>query len=421
MPQSTTITDSTSGASILWCYIASGTCTPATAYSGSIYIDPATIETICANATATGYSQSATACNTYTNGTTTAASPTASPAPGTYSGTQTVTLSTATVGANIYYTLDGSTPDYTSALYTGPITVSSTKTIKAIAGVIGGQQSNYQTSVTAWKKPDCQSPGTANCTSDDPGGTGVPSANSNPQGSPTGLITSGCVNMGTTCMQLTQTPAVSEQTNVLWAHTGLTCDHCTWFVSDARVFYPTSNAAGVSAYEHDQQDFDKTDDYNMQFGMQCKTCDTTSPNWQIGGTTNTSWISTGITQEFAQNTWHHIVKEDHWNLSELTSKPCSSGSTDFPCLYYTKLILDGTSYDLQDASMCPSKPTGSGTGCTITADYLENGFGSNVSDQWQLDGFPKSSPFSLGAIVDEATFTAYFTPSVEADFAYIIN
>ena len=68
MPQNTTITDATSGASIFWCYIAAGTCTPATPYAGSIYMDPATSLVICANATAPGYTQSSAVCGTYTAG-----------------------------------------------------------------------------------------------------------------------------------------------------------------------------------------------------------------------------------------------------------------------------------------------------------------------------------------------------------------
>ncbi len=105
MPTSTTITDSTSGASILWCYIASGTCTPATAYTAAIYLDPASAETICANATASGYSASSTVCNTYTNSGFQTAQVTGSGTTGTvpvFTGTSTVGNSPITVsGSNV--------------------------------------------------------------------------------------------------------------------------------------------------------------------------------------------------------------------------------------------------------------------------------------------------------------------------------
>ncbi len=52
---------------------------------------------------------------------------------GTYTSIQTITISTATVGAEIRYTTDGSSPTHDSALYTGPITLNASKTIKAIA------------------------------------------------------------------------------------------------------------------------------------------------------------------------------------------------------------------------------------------------------------------------------------------------
>lgn len=57
---------------------------------------------------------------------------TADPAPGVYTDTQTVTLSTATADAAIYYTTDGTDPTSASTLYTGPITVDDTMLIKAI-------------------------------------------------------------------------------------------------------------------------------------------------------------------------------------------------------------------------------------------------------------------------------------------------
>jgi poly(beta-D-mannuronate) lyase len=62
------------------------------------------------------------------------AAPTFNPPAGTYSGPQSVTISTTTAGASIHYTTDGSTPTpSTGTPYTGPVTISSSLTLKAIA------------------------------------------------------------------------------------------------------------------------------------------------------------------------------------------------------------------------------------------------------------------------------------------------
>lgn len=71
----------------------------------------------------------------------TVVSPVFSPAAGGYGPTQSVTLSSGTPGAMIYYTTDGSTPTTSSTLYTGAISVSSTETIKAIAVTTGTHNS----------------------------------------------------------------------------------------------------------------------------------------------------------------------------------------------------------------------------------------------------------------------------------------
>jgi hypothetical protein len=66
----------------------------------------------------------------------TVAAPTASPAAGAVEPGATVTLSTETEGAAIYYTTDGTTPTAESTLYSGPVSLSSLTlpvTIKAVA------------------------------------------------------------------------------------------------------------------------------------------------------------------------------------------------------------------------------------------------------------------------------------------------
>ena len=63
----------------------------------------------------------------------TCATPVASPAAGTFDTSTSVTLTTATSGADIYYTVDGSTPTSSSTKYSTAISLSATTTIKAIA------------------------------------------------------------------------------------------------------------------------------------------------------------------------------------------------------------------------------------------------------------------------------------------------
>lgn len=57
----------------------------------------------------------------------------ATPSFGTLSSGSTITLVTATSGATIYYTLDGSEPSDTSTVYSGPISITESVTLRAIA------------------------------------------------------------------------------------------------------------------------------------------------------------------------------------------------------------------------------------------------------------------------------------------------
>ncbi|MDR3559044.1 MAG: chitobiase/beta-hexosaminidase C-terminal domain-containing protein, partial [Candidatus Pacebacteria bacterium] len=71
--------------------------------------------------------------HTFTTSITMVATPVADPAGDTYSSTQSVNLSSATNGATIHYTVDGTDPSASSPVYSSAIGVSYSLTIKAIA------------------------------------------------------------------------------------------------------------------------------------------------------------------------------------------------------------------------------------------------------------------------------------------------
>jgi hypothetical protein len=134
--QTVTVSTTTAGASIR--YTTDGATPSETA--GTLYSGPITvgnITTVTAIAYLSGENDSAVTSAVYTI-TGTVASPSFTPAAGTYPSAQTVAVSTTTAGASIRYTTDGSAPSETAGtLYSGPITVSNTTTIKAIAYISG--------------------------------------------------------------------------------------------------------------------------------------------------------------------------------------------------------------------------------------------------------------------------------------------
>jgi hypothetical protein len=136
--QTVSISDVTSGAAIYFTTNGSTPTTGSTKYSAAITVS--STEVVQAIAVASGYNSSAAAVAAYIinlPGTAVAATPTFSVATGNYTTVQTVKISDTTAGATIYYTTDGTTPTANSNLADGPITVSSTETIQAIAVASG--------------------------------------------------------------------------------------------------------------------------------------------------------------------------------------------------------------------------------------------------------------------------------------------
>ena len=141
--QPVTISDATSGA-VLYC-TTDGT-TPTS--SSPKCSQPTTVfqtEFLQAIAVAPGKAASAVASAGYVISLKAAPTPTFNPTGGTYPGAQQVTISDSLSGANIYYTLDGSTPTANSTLYTGPVTISQSSTLNAVAIATGYANSGVAT------------------------------------------------------------------------------------------------------------------------------------------------------------------------------------------------------------------------------------------------------------------------------------
>lgn len=95
------------------------------------------------------YSPATSAVYQFTGSSTTAVAPAFTPPAGAYSTGQTVSLSSATPGARIYYTLTGSSPTVKSTVYVSPIPVDSSMTVSAIAIAPGFTNSSVSTAAYA--------------------------------------------------------------------------------------------------------------------------------------------------------------------------------------------------------------------------------------------------------------------------------
>ncbi len=152
--QSVSITTSSSGASIN--YTSDGTTPTEThgiAYSGPVAVN-ATM-TLQAIAFGSSYSDSSVTIAPYTL---TVAPVSITPGSGTYTSAQNVTLSTATAGATIRYTLDGSTPSETNGMVGTTVTIGSTSTLKAIAYKAGYSDSPVASATYTIIEPQCAAP-----------------------------------------------------------------------------------------------------------------------------------------------------------------------------------------------------------------------------------------------------------------------
>lgn len=415
--QTTTLSDTTGGATISWCFTSGSsgpTCTPGTTYTGAISITSS--EYLCANATLSG-STSATACNKYSlNNVPLPVQFT--PVAGSVSAGTTVTLSTDTVAPSgttmaIFYTLDGSTPDYTSAVYTGPITIASGTTIKALAGEIGSQTlndqllppnpSSSQTAAAPASYPGWKSV-CASGTTCVPGGNNLP-ANTFGQT----LVSTNCAPGNTQCTQFTLTTnsnttvgGSTAQTNVLYTMVGqhtTACDKCTYNVNKFSVKF-SSNFSNAGEFEADQAIFRSSlaTPMNSMYGVQCNRA---LGKWQYLPRSG-SWVTSSIACSafLTPGVEHTYVMLNHSVLSDTS---CSASGTALPTQHYDFGIFDGVKTAL------------GWTNCTYP---LQAGFSSAVLHQYQIDQAAPSA--SSTATVDNSSETALYDPSAISTATYTV-
>ena len=138
--QNVTLACVTAGATIHYTVDGSDPTEASPTYSSAIPVTAS--QTIKARAFASGLDPSNVAFGTYTLK---VSLPAMSPSGGTYSVPQTVTISTSTSGAALYYTTDGSDPSTASNLYAGPFSVGTTTVLKAAGFKTGWSQSDVRT------------------------------------------------------------------------------------------------------------------------------------------------------------------------------------------------------------------------------------------------------------------------------------
>lgn len=158
--QTVTISTATSGATIRYTTDGSTPTASSPVYSGPISVP--SNRTVNAIGIKAGQPNSAVGSASYVIGTP-VATPTFSPPGGAYASAQTVTISTTTSGATIRYTVDGSTPTASSPVYSGPISVSSNRTVSAI-GIKSGLANSAVASATytIGTQPGCTQPDNPN-------------------------------------------------------------------------------------------------------------------------------------------------------------------------------------------------------------------------------------------------------------------
>jgi alpha-L-arabinofuranosidase len=176
--QTIALADATANSTIYYTTDGSNPTTSSSVFSGTLTVS--STETVKAMAVASGYTASGVSSALYTIQSPATTAPTFSEGTGTYTGTQTVVITDATAGATIHYTTNGSTPTTSSAVYGGPLSVTSTETVSAMATATSHSASAVTTATYTINTPVAATPVFSKATGTYPGSQSVTIADSTP-------------------------------------------------------------------------------------------------------------------------------------------------------------------------------------------------------------------------------------------------
>lgn len=338
--------------------------------------------------------------------------PTFAPTGGTYSAPPSVTMTHPTAGALIFYTRDGSTPDTSSFLYSGPVSINTSATLRALAVAPGINDINNHTDTRrvafeeGWKV----------CT--------ATSTDSSSQCGGVGSITPSAISLKNRQEPSRNTPPTAIQysmsttqshgfTDSLVIHNAGACDSCTYALAEFDVWIVPSPLK--NNYEFDQFIFDRTRHQNFMFGKQC---DGATGRWQIANQ-KSSWQDVIVNGQPVSCTsgpyalpsgkWAHLQFGDHRVIGDTTCIDTWDDKMPAPCQYDDFIKINGKELRWNQK---------------ISATVLTPGWSSQTGYQFQMDtpgtGATPANPVTVAEFIDNSTFRAVHTPGPVASASYTI-